>query len=127
MNHARPQARQIREREQSEDRPKLRLIRVREQSPVASSPRHRSRQQSVRSRDKDTISTGRNTAVATDMDTPQTDRNSEPAAAAASPLTGIGRAFEQVTNCPSHYIAVAISPLTCFPVHIRTIPTNVLI
>jgi len=58
MNHARPQARQSRGHEQTEDSPQLRPIRVHEQSAFVSSPRQEARQQSVHIRGKDTVSTG---------------------------------------------------------------------
>ena len=125
MNRSRPQSRQIREREQAEDRPQLRLIRVREQSMFASSPRQQARQQSVRSRDQGAISTVRDLAKVTDMDTPQTDRDSELIAAGASPQPGIARKSAPGTNRPPHHITVAISPLTSFSVHIRTISKHV--
>jgi hypothetical protein len=116
MNHARPQARQIREREQAEGRPQLRLIRVREQSASASSPRQQARQQAVRDAKR-----------ATDMDNLPPVPDSEVAAAKASPLTGIGHDSGPGTNYPCHRIAVATSWLIRFPVHIHVISNNVLI
>jgi hypothetical protein len=127
MNHARPQTRQIRERDQAGGRPQLRLIRVREQSVFANSPRQQARRQSVCSRGKGAVSTVRNSAATTHTDTPLSDRDSGLAAATATPLTGIGRDSEPAMRYPRHRIAVAISPLIRFPVHIRVQSTNVLI
>jgi hypothetical protein len=121
MNHARPQSRQIREREQAKDRPQLRLIRVREQSTFASSPR----QQSVRSRDQGAVSPVRDLKAAMDMDTPRAGHYSELADAKTSLLTGSSRESEPAAIGPRHRLVVAISPLTSFPVHIRTISKHV--
>ena len=125
MNHARPQSRQIREREQAKDRPQLRLIRVREQSTFASSPRQQTGQQSVRSRDQGAVSTVRDLTVAMDMNTPRVGHDSKLAVAKTSLLSGSSREPELAANCPPHRLVVAISPLTSFPVHIRTISKHV--
>ena len=125
MNHARPQSRQIREREQAKDRPQLRLIRVREQSTFASSPRQQTPQQSVRSRDKGAVSPVRDLTAAMDMDTPRAGHYSELADAKTSLLTGSSREPEPAAIGPRHRLVVAISPLTSFPVHIRTISKHV--
>lgn len=127
MKHARPQARQIREREQAKGSPQLRLILVREQSASAFSPRQQARQQSVRGCGKAALSTVRIAATTTDADTPRSDRDSVLAAVTAKPLTSIGRESEQAANCPDHCIAVVFSSLIHFPVHIRSISHNVLI
>ncbi len=58
MNHARPQARQSSGHEQTEGRPQSRPIRVHEQSASVSSSRQQARQQPVRSRDQNMVSTG---------------------------------------------------------------------
>jgi hypothetical protein len=121
MEHPRPQTRQIREHGQAKDKPQLRLIRVRDKSAAASSPCQQARQQTVRSRDKDTASTGCQAAAATDANGPQTGRNPELSTSAASFLTNIGCEPKQAENCPDHRIAVAISPPTRFPIHIRKI------
>ncbi|MCI0748451.1 MAG: hypothetical protein L0Y58_23845 [Verrucomicrobia subdivision 3 bacterium] len=125
MNHARPQARQIREREQAEGSPQSRLIRVRERSASASNPRQQARQQSVRIRDEERVSTARDATAATDVDTPRAGRDSELAVATTSPLTCSGRESELAANCPRHRLAVAISPTIRFPVHIRIISNHV--
>lgn len=125
MNHARPQARQIRERKQGEGRPQSRVIRVREQSASTSSPRQQPRRQSVRSRDQGMVSTVRELAAATDLDTPRACHDAELAIATAGTLTGIGREPESATNCPNHHIDVVFSSLIHFPIHIRTISNYV--
>jgi hypothetical protein len=127
MSHSRPQTRQVHEHGQAKDWPQLRLIRVRGQSAAASSPRHQAREQSVRSRDKDTVSTGCQKAAATDGNRPQTDRNPALSMSAASFLTRIGCEPEQAKSCPGGRIVVAISQPTRFPVCIRSIQAYVLI
>lgn len=121
MNCSQPEKWQIRGNGQAKDRPQLRLIRVRKQSVAASSPCHQARQQTVRSPDKDTASTGCQAEVATDANSPQTGRNSELSRSTASLLTNIGCEPEHAKNCPGVRILVAISPPTRFPVHIRSI------
>jgi hypothetical protein len=121
MNHARPQSRQIREREQAKDSPQLRLIRVREQSTFASSPRQRL----VRSRDQGAVSPVRDLTAAMDMDTSRAGHYSELADAKTSLLTGSSREPEPAAIGPRQRLVVAISPLTSFPVLIRTISKHV--
>jgi hypothetical protein len=127
MNHARPQPRQIREREHAKDRPQLRLIRVREQSTFASSPRQQTRQQSVRSSDQGAVSPVRDLTAAMDMDTPRAGHYSELADAKTSLLTGSSREPEPAAIGTRHRLVVAISPTIRFPVHIRIISNHVCI
>lgn len=103
------------------DRPQLRLIRVREQSAATSSQWHQVREQTVRSRDTDTASTGCQAAASTDANGPQTGRNPELSTSAASFLTNIGCEREPAKHCPDGRIVVAISPPTHFPVYILRI------
>ena len=115
----------MRERRQAEVRPRPRLIRVREQSAFVDSPRQQARQRSVRNRDQGSVSTVHGLTAATDMDAPRTGQDPELAVATTSPLSGIGHESQPTTNCPTHPIAVAISPLIRFPVHIRIISNHV--
>jgi hypothetical protein len=121
MSHSRPQTRQVREHGQAKDWPQLQLIRVRGQSTAASNPCHQAREQSVCCRDKDTVSTGCQKAVAADGNRPQTDRNPALSTTAASFLIKIGFELEQAKSCPSGRIVVAISQPLRFPVRIRSI------
>jgi hypothetical protein len=121
MNCSQPEKLQVREHGQAKDRPQLRLIRVREQAAAASSQWHQARQQTVRSRGIDTVSTGCRTAAGTDANGPRTGRNPGLSPTAASFLTNIGCEPEPAPNCPGGRIVLAISPPTRFPVHIRSI------
>ena len=121
MSHSRPQTRQVREHGQAKDWPQLRLIRVRGQSAAASSPCHQAREQSVRCRDKDTVSTGCQKTAAADGNRPQTDRNPALSATAASFLTKIGSEPEQAQSGPSGGSVMATPQPTRFPVCIRSI------
>jgi len=105
----------------------LRPIPVRGQSAAASSPCHQAREQSVRSRDKDTVSTGCQQAAATDGNRPQPGRNPALSTSAASFLTKIGCEHEQAQSRPSGGIVVAISLPPRFPVRVRGIGAYVLI
>jgi len=105
----------------------MRLIRVRGQSTSSSSPCHQAREQSVRCRDKDTVSTGCQKAAATDGNRPQTDRNPALSTSPVSFLVKIGSEPEQAKSCPGGRIVVAISRPTRFSVHIRTIHAYVII
>jgi hypothetical protein len=127
MSHSRPQTRQVREHGQAKDWPQLRLIRVRGQSVTASSPCHQAREQSVRSRDKDTVSTGCQKAAAADGNRPQTDRNPALSTSAASFLTKIGCEPEQAQSRPSGGIVMATPQPTRSPVYVRNILVYVLI
>jgi hypothetical protein len=120
MSRSRPQTRQVREHGQAKDWPHLRLIRVRGQSTAASNPCHQAREQSVRSRDKDTVSTSCQKAAATDGNRPQTDRNPALWTSAASVLIKIGCEPEQAKSCPSGRIVVATSQPPHFLVRIRS-------
>ena len=55
----------------------------------------------------------------------RTVKSLAPSTSEALTMTDFGRESEPATNCPRHRIAVAISPPTRFPVHIRSISTNV--
>ena len=125
MNHARPQARQSRGHEQTERRPQSRPIRVHEQSASVSSSRQQARQQPVRSRDQNMVSTGYGQTSAAGANSTQNSHSSALSTSEASTRSDFGREFEQTADCPRFRIVVAIAPLTNFPVHIRTIPPNV--
>lgn len=119
MNLARPQTRQVRDRDPIEESPQLRLIRVREQSASAFSPRQQARERSVHIRGNDAASTGHNLAVATDMDTPQIDRDSELPACTIASLAGIELGNQQAKRCPIRCIAVDILQPISFPLCIH--------
>jgi hypothetical protein len=125
MNHARPQARQSRGHEQTEVSPQLRLIRVHEQSAFVSSPRQEARQQSVRNRGKDTVSTGYVQTSVADANSPRKSHSPVLSTAEASTRSDFSRESEQAANCPRHRIIVSIASAMKFPVHIRTFPPNV--
>ena len=121
MNRRRPEARQVREHEQAEDRPQLRFNHVREQSAAASSLCHQAPQQTVRSRDEDASSSGCQATAATDANGPQTGHNPELSTSAASFPSSIGCEPEQPQVRPHRRIAVAVSRPIRFPVHIRNV------
>lgn len=62
-----------------------------------------------------------------DANGPQTGRNPALSTSAAPFLTNIGCEPKQAPNCPGGRIAVAISPPTRLPAHIRIFPVYVLI
>jgi hypothetical protein len=121
MNQSRPQARQIREREQAADRQQLRVISLPEQSASASKTLHQAWQQSVPVRDKDRTSPGFGPAVAMDTNSPQTGRNPELSTSEAAFPTSIGCEPNQPQARPRRRIAVAVTRLIRFRVHIRSI------
>ncbi|MCI0748853.1 MAG: hypothetical protein L0Y58_25890 [Verrucomicrobia subdivision 3 bacterium] len=127
MNCLLPQTWQIREHEQAQDRSQPRSIHVREQFASASFPRQKATQQSVRSRNQGTISTGSNTVAAKDSDGPQPDHKSEFSTSEVATPTGNGRELKPTASRPRCVIVVAIAPPTIFPVHIRRISSHVLI
>lgn len=122
MNRSRPQTRPFREREQAQNRPQTRVIHVREQSTNTTSPRAKTRQQTVRIRDQATTSTGRDRESAADTNRPQTVRSLALSTTVISPLTNIGREPRLAECFPSRRIVVSIFPPVSFPVRIRIIP-----
>jgi len=127
MNRSRPQTRHSREHKQAQDRSQSRFIYVHEQAASAFSPRQQAKQQSVRNRDQDTISTRRATATAKDSDRPRSDHKPESSTSQVSTRTGIRRELKPTASHRRCDIVVAIAPPTTFPVHIRRISSHVLI
>lgn len=127
MNRSRPQTRQFREREQAQNGPQTRVIHVREQSANTTSPRAKTRQQTVRIRDQATTSTGRDRESAADTNRPQTVRSLALSTTVISPLTNIGREPRLAEYFPSRRIVVSIFPPVSFPVRIRIMPAYDLI
>ena len=120
-----PQTRQFRERGQTHYRARTQTVCVHEQSAFAFRPRKQSRQQPVRIRELATPLTIRKQAFALNACYPQTIRSLEPSTSASSSLTGIVHELRQEGNPPRLSIALSVSLLTCFPVHIRIIPVYV--
>ena len=127
MNRSRSQTQQFREREQAQNGPQTRFIHVREQSANTTSPRAKTRQQTVRIRDQATTSTGRDRESAADTNRPQTVRSLALSTTVISPLTDIGREPRLAECFPSRRIVVSIFPPVSFPVRIRIIPAYDLI
>ena len=127
MNRSQPRTRQIRELEQAQGRTRTPIVRVREQSANTLSQRAQTRQQTVRIRDRASVSTVCDQASAADANGSQTVRSLLPSTSAISPLTNIDRDSRLAMNCPNHRIVVSNSPPTSFPVHIRIIRAYVFI
>ena len=127
MNRSRPQTRQIREREQARHRAQTRIVRVREQSTSAFSPRTGARQRTVHEHCDALALTVREQRLAMDVNSPPTGRSREQSTYAHLPRTGIVRALGQANKNPQGRIAIAISPPTIFPVHIRIIPAYAIV
>ena len=121
MNRSRPQTRPFREREQATNGSQTRAIHVREQSANTTSPRAKTRQQTVRIRAQATASTGRDQESAADTNCPQTVRGLALSTTVISPLTNIGREPQRAACFPSRRIVVSIFPPVGFPVRIRII------
>ena len=121
MNRPRPQTRQIREREPAEGSPQSRLIHVREQSMSAPSPRPQARSQTVRIRERITVSTVRGQARAAATNCPQTVRSLALPMSANSSRTRIRRDPGLAGNCPRRRILVSLSWPAHFPVRLRFI------
>ena len=127
MNRSRPQPRQIREREQSRNKAQMRIVRVREQSMSAFSPRTGARQRTVHEHGDATALTVREQSLAADLNCPPTGRSREQSTSPHLSRTGIARELGQARKSPQGRIAIAISPPTTFPVHIRIIPAYAIV
>jgi hypothetical protein len=127
MNHAPPQTRQVRERDQAGNRPQLRLIRVPEQSVFANSPRQQARQQSVRILDQATILTRWDKAQAAAAKSPQENQSFALSMSKLSTQIGNGFELELAGNRPRIRSAVIGGPDTSSLVHIRSISHNGLV
>jgi hypothetical protein len=127
MNRSRPQARQIHEHEQPRHRAQTRIVRVREQSMSAFSPRTVARQRTVHEHSDATALTVHEHRLAADLNCPPTGRSREQSTSAHLSRTGIARELGQARKCPKGHIAIAISPPTIFPVHIRIIPAYAIV
>ncbi len=127
MNRSQSQTRQFREREQAKNRSQTRLIHVREQSANTTSPRAKTRQQTLRIRDQATTSDDRNRESAADTNRPQTVRSLALSTTVISPLTDIGRELRLAEHFPSRRIVVSIFQPVSFPARIRIIPAYDLI
>jgi hypothetical protein len=117
-----PQSRQIREQEQSENRTLTRSMRVREQSMSAVTPCPQSRSQTVRIRERITVSTVREQALATDTSRPQTVRSLELSTSVNSSRSRILRELQRARNAPRRRIRISTWSPARFPIRIRIIP-----
>jgi len=107
--------------------PRTRFVRVRELSMSAFTPRPHARSQTVRIRERITVSTVREQASAVDTNCPQTVRSLELSTSANSSRTRILRDPRLAMNCPRCGILDSISSPARFHVHIRMIASYVLI
>jgi hypothetical protein len=120
-----PQTRQFHDRGQAQYRARTQTICVHEQSTPMLRPRHQARQQTVRIRELTTASTVRKQGFAWSARYPRTVRSLEVSPSVTSSLTRTVHELRQAENYPRRSIAVSVSPLTNFPVHIRIIPVYV--
>jgi hypothetical protein len=120
-----PQTRQFHEHGQAQYRERTQTVRIIEPSASMFKPRQQARRQTVRILELATASTVRKQAFARNARYPQTVRSLEPPTSTTSTLTGIVLEPRQVEIYPRRSIAVSVSPLTSFPVHIRIIPVYV--
>ena len=102
-------------------------FRDRAQSVSAFSPRQPSCPQIIHVRAQATASIVREHATAMDADCPQTVRSREPSASANWSRPRFVRDRGQAKYYPCRCIAVSIFPAINFPVHVRIIPSHVLI
>ena len=113
--------REIHELEQSLIRMKTRAIRVRGQSMSALSPRPQARSQTVRIRERITVSTVRGQALAADTNCPQTVRSLAPSMSANWSRPRIRRDPRLARNCPRRLMLASILWPARFPVRLRFI------
>ena len=99
--------------------PRTRFIRVREQSLSAHSPRPQARSQTVRIRERITVSTVRGQALAADTNCPQTVRSLAPSMSANWSRPRIRRDPGLARNCPRRRILVSLSSPAHVPVRLR--------
>ena len=118
-----PQTRRGRERELIQVRTQPRFFRVREQSAHTLIPRQQAGQQSVRSCDSNTASTGRDQALVLATSCPNTVRVRGVATNISSVCLGIFHATQRAMACPRSSIVVDITPDIRFPVQIKMIPS----
>jgi len=102
--------------------PQTRFVRVRELSMSALSPRPPARSQTVRIRERITVSTVRDQAFIADTNCPQTVRSLDLSTSANSSPTRILRDPRLARNCPRCGILVSILSPAHFPVRVRIIP-----
>ena len=121
IDRAWPRTRQIRDLEQSTNKPQPQPIRVREQSMSALSPRPQARSQTVRIRERITVSTVRGQTLAADTNCPQTVRSLAPSMSANSSRPRIRRDPRLARNCPRRRMLVSIMWPARFPVRLRFI------
>ena len=101
--------------------PRTRFPRVREQSMSAHSPRPQARSQTVRIRERITVSTVRGQALLADTNCPQTVRSLAPSMSANSSRPSIRRDPRLARNCPRRRMLVSILWPARFPVRLRSI------
>jgi len=116
-----PQTRHFHELGLAQYRARTQTVCVHEQSTFVFRPRQQSRQQPVRIRELATASTIRKQAFIRNACYPQTIRSLEPSTSATSSLTEIVHELRQAGNDPRRSVALSVSPLTFFPVHIRSL------
>ena len=93
----------------------------------AFSPRTVTRQRTVREHDDATALTVHEQRLATDLNCPPSGRSREQSTSAYLSRTGIARELGQARKSPQGRIAIAVSPPTIFPVHIRIIPAYAIV
>lgn len=96
--------------------------RVHEQSASMFSSRQQAHQRIVRVRDHGKAPTSPKQVLARNGHCSRTRSDLEHSITADSASSGIVPELRQVENAPRRSIAVSISSLTCFPVHVHTIP-----
>ena len=101
--------------------PRTRFVRVREQSMSALSPRPQARSQTVRIRERITVSTVRGQALLADTNCPQTVRSLAPSMSAHSSRPSIRRDHRLASNCPRRRMLASILWPARFPVRLRFI------
>ena len=101
--------------------PRTRFIRVREQSMSAHSPRPQARSQTVRIRERITVSTVRGQTLAADTNCPQTVRSLAPSMSANWSRPRIRRDPRLARNCPRRLMLASILWPARFPVRLRFI------
>lgn len=117
-----PQTRQFHEHGRVQYRPQPQTNRVHEQSASTFSSRQLARQRSVRILEHGKASTARKQALAWNGRYSRPRSDLELSMEANSVSKGTVHELRQAENDPRRSIAVSISPLTRFPVHIHTIP-----
>ena len=127
MNRARPQTRQIHEREHAQSRTRTQVVRVHEQSANGITPCPETSRQPVRIRDQAPANTGCNQASGAAMNSPETGKRLELSMSAISPLANVGRGPRRADNSPIRRLVVSIFSPTSFPVYIRNLPVYDLI